>query len=84
MHAKYFLIFRNYVLTVSSQRKHTTQSIYIFACYQPAQLLIFEAMPMQSGLESNSMVLFAAISFPDLLRMNTSSISKKLVQECNN
>ena len=39
---------------------------------------------MQSGLESNSMVLFAAISFPDLLRMNTRSIIKKLVQECNN
>ena len=39
---------------------------------------------MQSELESSSMVLFAAISFHDLLRMNTSSISKKLVQECNN
>ena len=39
---------------------------------------------MQSGLESNSMALFAAISFHDLLRMNASSISKKLVQECNN
>ena len=64
--------------------EHTTQSIYIFACYQPAQLLIFEAMPMQSGLESNSMVVFAAISFHDLMRMNTGSISKKLVQECNN
>ena len=58
--------------------EHTTPSTYIFSCNQPAKLQNFEAKLMQSGLGINSITLFVAMSFHDLLRMNTSRIGKRL------
>ena len=58
--------------------ENIASSIYIFVCNQPAKLQNFYAKLMQSGLEIGSINLFVAMSFHNMLKMNTSRIGKTL------
>ena len=58
--------------------ERTTPSTYIFPCNQPAKLQNFEAKLMQSGIGINSITLFVALSFHDLLRIIRSGTGKRL------